>query len=576
IAGDVELTPPVVIGANSRIESGAVIDRFSVIGNSVTIKKGATISHSVIWDCATIGESAKINSAVIGSRVVVGKEANVLENALISDDSEIGERAVIRPGIKIWPERRIEPYSIVNTNIRGGSVWKKNIFTEQGVVGIPNVVITTTFATSLGAALGTFLGSGSSVVVGRDYYAASRMIKRAFSAGLQSVGTKVYNLRGIPVPVVQHMIVEHNASGGAYTTFDPLSSEMTIRFFDSNGIDISPSASREIEEIIFKESYKMADIENIGSIVYPTTAPVVYLNRILSRVDAQMIRKHEYKVIVDFNLGATSNIVSSILSQVNAELFSLNMPYSYDEAPPSRKKTTLSDLIRNMQSISGDLGVIYSVDGESISLVDERGVQIYGDQLLMLSAKIALENGAKGLCIPVSATAGVEELAGQYNARVIRVPLGRRYLEAPVLEGKADFAGNEMGSFAFAKFGPFLDGIASSVLILDYMARTGEKISALQRDLPSFYQQKERIECPIEYRGAVMRKLLDRIEEKKIDIIDGIKIYRNDGWLLIIPSKSDASFEIYAESKKKEVIDSLLNEYLDILKETIYKIEMET
>ncbi|MEM3944310.1 MAG: hypothetical protein QXJ59_09520, partial [Thermofilaceae archaeon] len=55
---------------------------------------------------------------------------------------------------------------------------------EGQIFGIANQTLTPDIAASLGGALGTMLGEGALVVTARDNYPPSRMLKRAFSAGL--------------------------------------------------------------------------------------------------------------------------------------------------------------------------------------------------------------------------------------------------------------------------------------------------------------------------------------------------------------------------------------------------------
>jgi phosphomannomutase/phosphoglucomutase len=51
----------------------------------------------------------------------------------------------------------------------------------------------------------------------------------------------------------------------------------------------------------------------------------------------------------------------------------------------------------------------------------------------------------------------------------------------------------------------------------------------------------------------------------KMDTIDGVKIWYEDGWVLIRPSGTEPIFRIFAEAKKQERAEELMQEGLEMV-----------
>jgi mannose-1-phosphate guanylyltransferase/phosphomannomutase len=48
----------------------------------------------------------------------------------------------------------------------------------------------------------------------------------------------------------------------------------------------------------------------------------------------------------------------------------------------------------------------------------------------------------------------------------------------------------------------------------------------------------------------------------KVELIDGIKVYQNGRWALILPDAAEPSFHLYAEAESPEAAETLLTQYL--------------
>ncbi|MBC7765339.1 MAG: NTP transferase domain-containing protein, partial [Hyphomonadaceae bacterium] len=150
---------PCWIGQNAHIQKNAVVEEYSVVGQQCLISEGASLKRAIIWQGAKIGSQAQLRGCTICGSVNVGFQAQIYEKSVIGDRTMIGEKAIIKPSIKIWPAKTVEGGATVSANLVWGSRTNRSLFGERGISGEINVDVTPEFASRLGTAFGAMMGA---------------------------------------------------------------------------------------------------------------------------------------------------------------------------------------------------------------------------------------------------------------------------------------------------------------------------------------------------------------------------------------------------------------------------------
>jgi phosphomannomutase/phosphoglucomutase len=100
--------------------------------------------------------------------------------------------------------------------------------------------------------------------------------------------------------------------------------------------------------------------------------------------------------------------------------------------------------------------------------------------------------------------------------------------------------------------------------ILEILAG-GKKLSELAKSVPQYFNAKTKI--PSVNTHATMEKVKYEASSLglKIDTIDGIKIWYEDGWVLIRPSGTEPIFRVFAEAENQERAENLMQEGLNMI-----------
>src|SRR5690606_39201527 len=247
---DARVEGPAVIGENCRIEAGVRLGPYTVLGTNVRVRSGTDLERVVIHDNSYLGEGVRLRGTTVGRSCDLRNGVRGEEGVVLGDECFVGEHAVLASGVKIYPFKTVEAGAVINSSIVWESRGARSLFGRVGVSGLANVDITPELATRVAMAYGTSLKKNSTVITSRDSSRSSRMLKRAFMAGLNAAGINVLDLEVASVPVTRFITRRPEVAGGVTLRLvegDPQS--CVIRFFDTNGTDLAEDAQRKIERL---------------------------------------------------------------------------------------------------------------------------------------------------------------------------------------------------------------------------------------------------------------------------------------------------------------------------------------
>jgi mannose-1-phosphate guanylyltransferase/phosphomannomutase len=573
ISPDAQLHGPIFIGHGAKIRSGVIIHGPSFIRDYTVIDCHANIDRSMIWRNSYIGERAELRGAIVLRQSNIRSRAVLFEGVVIGDGVQVGSGAVIRPNVKIWPSKEVDEGATVNSSIIWGSQARRVLFSHHEVSGLVNIEITPEFCARLGAAYGASLPRGSTVTVNRDAHYTPRMLKRAIIAGLPSAGVNVLDLRTVPIPVARYSIHASNAVGGIHVRLSPTDNRIAeLKFFEENGLDITSTTERKIENIFFREDYRRAYLDEIGRITYGTvTIEENYTRTFLNalRIDALERIAHDFNLVVDYANANSSSTLPGILRRLQVDVVELNA--NLDENRLVQTKAQVQEGLYRLSQITpvleADMGVRIDDGGEKIFLVDDKGRHLPGIQALAVVAAMALKaNGGGTVAVPITAPRAFEELANRYGGRIIRTKatLGS-IMQTAIEHPDLLLLGDGAGHYIWPSFYPIADGLFAIVKIMELLTLNDTKLSDVVYQIPLYYLNQAKVPCRWENKGRVMRMLNEQYHDRSSDHVDGVKIDLGDEWVLISPDPDSPYFHVIAEGGSDEQARVLTEKYAGLV-----------
>jgi mannose-1-phosphate guanylyltransferase/phosphomannomutase len=114
------------------------------------------------------------------------------------------------------------------------------------------------------------------------------------------------------------------------------------------------------------------------------------------------------------------------------------------------------------------------------------------------------------------------------------------------------FGGAVGGGYVFPDVLPAYDAIASLCKLLELLAPVHRPLSELVAELPRPTLLHRQVQCSWALKGMVMRVLNERFSDANVDLLDGIKIFDDRGWVQVLPDPDEPLIHIYAEGESEE------------------------
>ncbi|MBE9532328.1 MAG: nucleotidyltransferase, partial [Proteobacteria bacterium] len=307
-------------------------------------------------------------------------------------------------------------------------------------------------------------------------------------------------------------------------------------------------------------------------LTFPIHGFETYRSGFLSCVNTETINDAKFKVVLDYSYGSTSRIFPAILGKLNCEMIALNANLDGTKLTKTSKEfnKSLSQLSTIVRSLSADIGVLFDAGGEKIFLVDETGDILDTDTSLSLITLLALKAAKaakkKGkIAVPVTASRAIDQMAETYGYEVVRTKTSARGLMEAANTDDIIFVGEPSGGYIFPEFHSAFDGMFALVKILEMLATQKVSLHKLLREIPPSIIIKERISCPWENKGKVMRHLTEIAKDKDTVLLDGIKINSKNNWIAALPSQDEPYFNLIAEAGTEDAARKLIERYSEMI-----------
>jgi mannose-1-phosphate guanylyltransferase / phosphomannomutase len=561
---------PAFIGNYCRISPDATVGMHSVLGASVTLRERARIVRSVIDASTHIGRSALIEGAILGRSCDIRSHVHVQEGVAIGDEVSIGAQSVIAPGVRIYPYKEVESGAQIYESLIWESRASSRLFGKDGVAGLVNVDLTPETAVRLAAAVGTALKRGARIVASRESPAACRMIKRAMISGVNSTGVDVADLRVLPAAVSRHLLKTHGYDLGFHVGTGATDPEVVqIRFFEPPGTELTPGLQKEIEKHFSRQEFRRVAWADVGAVSYPARVRESYAQDLLASLDVDAIRERGFRLVVDYGYSAASFVLPLVLGPLGVEAVSAHsFSTERETGGPPILRESIGQAKRLVGAVGADLGAVLDRAGERLYLIDELAREIPVEQTLLLFLRLIGSNGTRGkLAFPITVTSQVDRLVEGSDLEVVRTPASLAELTKAAAQPDVVFAGAVGGGYVFPEFLPAYDAVASLCKLLELFAPVRRPLSELVAELPKPTLIHRQLPCPWGLKGMVMRVLTERLKGRELDLVDGIKVHDERGWVQFLPDPDEPLLHIYAEGQTDEISSELESELRALVEE---------
>jgi len=443
----------------------------------------------------------------------------------------------------------------------------------SGVRGVIGDSLTPALLTRFAQAFGTYVGSGT-IVIGRDTRTSGEMVRQAVIAGLLSSGCRVIDLDVCPAPTVQLIVRQRHAQGGIVITASHNPAEWNaLKFINSEGLFLSAGQARELLDIYHQGDYTKVAGGEMRSVETFTGALDAHINAILSSIGALPQTSRRLKVALDSCNGAGSIIAPRMIEALGAEVVAINTTpdgsFPRGAEPTPENLTRLCQLVRES---GADAGFAQDMDADRLAVVAETGEPIGEDYTLTLAARYVLSKTPGAVVTNLSTTSAMDDVARMFNSPLYRSKIGEANVTEMMRREGAVIGGEGNGGVIYPRVNFCRDSLVGIALILRLLAETGRTVTELLADLPRYKMIKEKLECPSDKIGEILRMIRNEYAGHQMDLRDGVKVNFEDAWLHVRGSNTEPIIRLVAEAQDdtqaRQMLDSVFDKVAHVLKQS--------
>ena len=425
-------------------------------------------------------------------------------------------------------------------------------FGTDGIRGeVGKAPITADFILKVGWAVGSVLReSGSaSVIIGKDTRVSGYLFESALEAGFLSAGVNVGMLGPMPSPAIAYLTQAFGADAGVVISASHNHfQDNGVKFFSSMGVKLGDDVQKAIED---KLSTPMVSVDSasIGKAKRYGQALGRYIEFCKSTFDKNCDLSN-LKIIIDCANGATYHIAEDVFSELGASVFMINNTPDGYNINRDCGATDTRHLQQEVKDQNADIGIAFDGDGDRLIMVDHKGEEVDGDELVAIIAASWKKAGYLKSNIVVGTkmtNLGIRKALAEQDIKFIEANVGDRYVMEKLIQNEAILGGEGSGHIICLNKSTSGDGIIAALQVLEVIAKSGKSLNTLKNNMTKFPQILINIKTNTQHdliNNKVINEAIKSVEKK----------LSNSGRVLIRKSGTEPKIRIMGESHNKNLI----------------------
>ena len=422
-----------------------------------------------------------------------------------------------------------------------------NFFGTDGIRGeVGKSPITADVLLKVGWAVGSVLkeqNENASVIIGKDTRVSGYLFESALEAGFLSAGVNVGMLGPMPSPAIAYLTQAFGATAGVVisASHNPFQ-DNGVKFFSSKGVKLSDDTQKAIEE---KISMPMTSVDSasIGKAKRYEQAVGRYIEFCKSTFDKSCDLSN-LNIVIDCANGATYHIAEDVFTELGASVSMINNSPDGYNINRDCGATDTKHLQKVVLENNADLGIAFDGDGDRLIMVDHKGHQVDGDELVFIIANAWKESGdlkSKTVVGTKMTNLGIQSAFADAGISFIEADVGDRHVMNQLIKHKAVLGGEGSGHIICLNKSTSGDGIIAALQVLEVMSKTGKNLN----DLKSRFTKYPQVLINIKTKSKVNLQG----ESKLTQAVNSIESkLSNTGRILIRESGTEALIRVMVES----------------------------
>ncbi|MCR8557185.1 phosphoglucosamine mutase [Mucilaginibacter sp. BJC16-A38] len=413
------------------------------------------------------------------------------------------------------------------------------------------------------------------IVVGRDARISGSMVNNLVVGTLQGLGIDVIDLGLSTTPTVEIAVPAENAAGGIILTASHNPKQWNaLKLLNHRGEFINHDDGKMVLDIAENCDFDYANVDKLGNVIYDGTYMRKHIDRILALplVDAAAIGNANLKIVVDAVNSTGGFFVPALLKALGVKtIYQLYCePDGNFAHDPEPLPENLSELSKEVLRHQADLGIAVDPDVDRLCFVSEDGSKFGEEYTLVAVADYVLKYNKGNTVSNLSSTRALKDITERTGAKYYAAAVGEVNVVNKMKEVDALIGGEGNGGIIYPELHYGRDALVGIALFLTHLVRFGKPVSALRSTYPDYFMSKNKLELD---ESVDIELIIERVKTNFSHIpqnmIDGLKIDFDHGWVHLRRSNTEPVIRIYAEAKDKNTADGIIKDVMKIMRTVV-------
>jgi len=269
-----------------------------------------------------------------------------------------------------------------------------------------------------------------------------------------------------------------------------------------------------------------------------------------------------FRLVIDCANGAATEIAPPLFAKLGAAV-------EWICASPDGRNINLNcgslhlETVRERVLATGaDLGVAFDGDADRALFVSGTGRIVDGDAVLFLAGS-ALKRAGKlkgdAVVATVMSNLGLEKALEARGIRMLRTPVGDKYVLEEMLKQEAVLGGEQSGHVIFSEYATTGDGLLTALRVLEIARDSGQTLDALAEEVKTFPQKL--VNVRVKYRRP-----LQELPAVQAEIQAAEREFAGSGRVVVRFSGTEPLARVMIEAKTDAEVDKWTGRIADAIR----------
>ena len=370
----------------------------------------------------------------------------------------------------------------------------KQLFGTDGIRGVAgefplDAAAVYAFGMAL-ASTARHLNPDPEILIGMDTRESGPWIAEQVAGGLAERGVRARLAGVITTPGVAYLTRADDFVAGVMisASHNPYQ-DNGIKVFGHSGYKLPDDEEHEIEQEIFRLLDAGVGETKTGRLAVDPGLDQRYIDYLFSTAQ---VRFDGIRMVIDCGNGAASSLAPELFRRCGAQVHAIFCAPNGRNINLNCGALHVESLSREVVEQKADIGVAFDGDADRAIFVASSGKVVDGDAVLLMAARSLKAVGHLAGDIVVStvmSNLGLETALAHDGIRLLRTPVGDKYVLEEMVRVGAALGGEQSGHVIFREWATTGDGMLTALRILETARRAGTGLDELTRDLQIYPQR---------------------------------------------------------------------------------------